>query len=86
MTKRRYNQGTRKKLLAYDDIDYPLAFGSKTTPESGSAMLVLAVLAQATKEGDNEFILDPVVNRRCFRWLGIQRLGHLFKEVQCLNE
>lgn len=86
MAKNVYNCWTGKKLLAYDAVDYPLAFGSQTTPESGSAMLVLAIMAQATKEGDDEFILNQVVNHRYTAWLGIKDLGHLFKGAKCCNE
>ena len=82
MTKQQYNAKTCHKNLSCTEIDYPLAFGAKTTPESGSAMLILAIMAQATKEGDDAFILDPVVNRRYLSWLGIKHLGHLFKESQ----
>ena len=86
MAKNVYNKWNGKNSLAYDSVDYPLAFGTHTTPESGSAMLALAIMAQATKEGDDEFILDRTVNFRYLSWFGIKNLGHLFKGAKCHNE
>lgn len=84
MTRRTTGLGTKAG-------DWALRLGRHTTPESGSAMLALAVLDQACREAyssdkpvepsedPTEFIEDPFVQHLYTCWLGVPDLPLLFR-------
>ena len=70
--------------------DWALRLGRATTPESGSAMLALAVLDQASRDfhigqdvaeskSAREFIEDPFIQHIYTCWFGVPDLPRLFQ-------
>lgn len=80
-----YTTKTNPPTLSYRACDFALAVGRKITPATGSAMLVLAILAQAAKDDDEEFLVNYTVNYTYYTWFGIKDLGLLFQEAR-INE